>query len=182
MLFYFIIDYNVRMYHGYINIFSAGRKTGVCMRIKSIRGGIAMITITNIRNINYAAHDEVWAIVRSIKNPGRMKQIPELSPSWILFKKYLSLRDSGEWNAAAFQDVYVPTFLQEIRNAAARRKLTELIELDRQGKSICLACFCPDETLCHRSIIAGILQYTGIAIHGVKEDYSQYGKIWCSIA
>lgn len=141
-----------------------------------------MITVTNIRNTNFAAHDEVWAIVRSLRNPGKMKHVPELSPSWKLFKTYLALRDVGKWNAAAFQDVYVPTFLQEIRNAAARRKLTELIELDQQGKSICLACFCPDETLCHRSIVAGILQYTGIAIRGVKEDYSQYGKIWCSIA
>lgn len=152
------------------------------MKIKSTGGGIAMITVTSIRNINYTAHDEVWAIVRSIKNPGRMKQIPELSPSWNLFKKYLSLRDSGKWNAAAFQDVYVPTFLQEIRNAAVRRKLTELIELDRQGKRVCLACFCTNKTLCHRSIVAGILQYAGIAIHGIKDDYSQYGKIWCSIA
>lgn len=141
-----------------------------------------MITITNIRNINYVDYDEVWSIVRSIKNPWRMKQIPEMSPSWKLFKKYLSFRDSGKWNTAAFQDVYVPTFLQEIRNAAARRKLTELIELDRQGKRVCLACFFPDETLCHRSIVAGILQYAGVTIHGVKDDYSQYGKIWCSIA
>lgn len=32
-----------------------------------------MITVTNIRNLNYADYDEVWAIVRSLKNPGRMK-------------------------------------------------------------------------------------------------------------
>lgn len=139
-----------------------------------------MITITNIRNINYTEYDEVWAIVRSLRNPGKMKHVPELSPSWNLFKKYLSLRDSGKWSAAAFQDVYVPTFLQEIRNAAARRKLTELIELDRQGKRICLACFCPDETLCHRTIVAGILQYAGIQVCGVRGDYSQYGKMACN--
>lgn len=141
-----------------------------------------MITVTNIRNINCAAYDQVWAIVRSLKNPRSMKHVPELSPSWSLFKRYLGLRNAGRWNAESFQNIYVPVFLQEMQNTTARNKIAELIELDRQGKSICLACFCPDETLCHRSIVAGILQYTGIAIHGVKEDYLQYGKIWCSIA
>ena len=123
-----------------------------------------MITVTNIRNLNYADYDEVWAIVRSLKNPGRMKQVAELSPSWELFKEYLSLRDAGRWNTASFQDIYVPAFLQEMSNAAARRKLAELIASDRQGKHICLACFCLDETLCHRSIIAGILQHSGIQV------------------
>ena len=140
-----------------------------------------MITLTDIRNINYADYDEVWAIVRSLKYPGKMKHVPELSPSWNLFKKYLGLRDAGKWNAAAFQDVYVPTFLQEIRNTVARRTLAELMELDRQGKRVCLACFCPDETLCHRSIVAGILQHSGITIQGVKKNYSQYGKFWCGM-
>ena len=57
-----------------------------------------------------------------------------------------------------------------MRSSAVRDKLTELIRIDRQGKRICLACFCPDETLCHRSIVAGILQYAGIPVNGVKDD------------
>lgn len=66
------------------------------MKIKHIYGRKkAMIAVTNIRNINYASYDEVWAIVRSIKNPGRLKQVTELSPSWNLFKKCLALRESG---------------------------------------------------------------------------------------
>lgn len=134
-----------------------------------------MITITNIRNINYASYDAVWTIVRSLKNPGRMKQVAELSPSWNLFKKYLALRESGKWNAESFENVYVPVFLKEMQNAAARRRLVELVDQDRQGKHICLACFCPDEALCHRSIVAGILQYSGVRIHGIHADYSRYG-------
>lgn len=124
-----------------------------------------MITVTNIRNINYADYDEVWAIVRSLKNPGRMKQAAELSPSWNLFKKYLALREAGRWNAETFENVYVPVFLKEMQNAAARKKMAELITMDRQGKRICLACFCPDETMCHRSIIAGI------QVHGIHADH-----------
>lgn len=135
-----------------------------------------MVTVTNIRNIDYVAYDDVWAIVRSLKNPGKMKHVPVLSPSWKLFKTYLGLRDAGKWNTDTFQDIYVPVFLKEMQSAAARRKLTELIRLDKQGKRICLACFCPDETTCHRSIIAGILQYAGVSIQGIKKDYSLYGR------
>ncbi len=135
-----------------------------------------MITITDIRNVNYAAYDEVWAIVRLLKNHGKMKHVPELSPSWVLFKKYLQLRDTGKWNADAFRSIYVPTFLKEMSGIEPKRKLSELIELDRQGKRICMICFCHDETLCHRSIIAGILQYMGVQVQNVKGDYSKYGR------
>lgn len=137
-----------------------------------------MITITDIRNVNRSAYDEVWAIVRSLKYPGKMKQVAELSPSWDLFKKYMQLRDAGRWNAATFQNIYVPTFLKEMLNIEARKKLEELTELDRQGKRICLVCFCPDEVTCHRSIVAGILQHMGIQVQGVRGDYSQYGEAY----
>lgn len=135
-----------------------------------------MITVTEIRNVNYAAYDETWAIVRSLKNPGKMKHVPELSPSWALFKKYLRLRNAGQWNADTFKSIYVPTFLKEMAGMEAQRKLSELIELDKQGKRICMACFCRDEALCHRSIIAGIVQSAGIQVQGVKGDYSEYGR------
>lgn len=137
-----------------------------------------MITITDIRSVNHANYDEVWAIVRSLRNPERMKQVPELSPSWDLFKQYMKLRDTGQWNATTFKSIYVPTFLKEMLNIEARKKLSELVELDKQGKRICLVCFCGDETLCHRSIVAGILQYMGIQIQGVSGDYSQYGEAY----
>lgn len=135
-----------------------------------------MVTVTNIRNIDYAAFDEVWAIVRLLKNHGKMKHVLALSPSWSLFKQYLALRDAGQWNKAAFQNIYVPVFLKEMCQPTAQKKFTELIELDRQGKHICLACFCTDEATCHRSIIAGILQYADVPVHGVLRDYSNYGK------
>lgn len=135
-----------------------------------------MITVTNIRNVDHTAYDEVWAIVWSLKHPGKMKHVPELSPSWGLFRRYLDLRNTGRWNTEAFQGIYVPTFLKEMQTAAARKKLNELVWLDRQGRHIALACFCSDETTCHRSIVAGILQHVGIQLQGVKGDYSQYGR------
>lgn len=135
-----------------------------------------MITVTNIRNVDHTAYDEVWAIVRSLKHPEKMKHVPELSPSWRLFKQYLQLRNTGRWNPKAFQDFYAPTFLQEMQTTAARKKLNELVWLDRHERRIALVCFCFDEVTCHRSIVAGILQHVGTQVHGVKGDYSQYGR------
>lgn len=137
-----------------------------------------MITITNIRNVDYKKYDEVWAIVRSIRNLGMMHHVPELSPSWNLFKRYLQLRDVGKWNTETFRSVYVPIFLEELKATVAHRKLEELIESDSHGEDICLVCFCSDELTCHRSIIAGVLQYIGIQVLGVQGDYSQYGRLF----
>lgn len=100
-----------------------------------------MIIVTNIRNVDYTAYDEVWAIVRSLKHPEKMKHVPELSPSLKLFKQYLQLRNTGRWNSKAFQDLYVPTFLQEMQTAAARKKLNELVWLDRHERRIALILF-----------------------------------------
>lgn len=88
----------------------------------------------------------------------------------------MQLRDTGQWNADTFKSIYVPIFLKEMAGKEPQRKLSELIRLDRQGKRICLACFCRDEALCHRSIIAGILQCRGVRVQGVKGDYSKYGR------
>lgn len=103
--------------------------------------GKPMVSITNIRNIDYTTYDEVWAIVCSLKNPGQMKHVPGLSPSWGLFKKYLELRDAGNCYTDTFQKIYVPVFIKEMRTAAARKDLAELVGLNSQGKHICLACF-----------------------------------------
>lgn len=65
-----------------------------------------------------------------------------------------------------------------MQTATARKKLNELVWLDRRGKRIALACFCPDEATCHRSIVAGILQHAGVRIQGVKGDHSPYGRLY----
>lgn len=135
-----------------------------------------MLIIASIRNVDQKEYDEVWTIVRSLKNPRNMKHVPELSPSWNLFKRYLQLRDSGQWNAEAFKNIYVPVFLREIQASVARKRLNEFVWLDRQGKRICLVCFCPEEELCHRSIVAGVLQHVGVHVQGTHNDYSEYGR------
>lgn len=135
------------------------------------------ITITNIRNTKADQFDEVWAIVRSLKSPGKMKHVPVLSPSWNLFKQYLSLRDNGNWNENTFKTIYVPTFLREMCSPEAQAGLKAIIRAAIE-KNIAAVCFCPDENTCHRSIVGGILQYYGVPVNGLNKDYSEYGRLY----
>lgn len=136
-----------------------------------------MITVTNIRNIDHTAYDEVWAIVRSLKHPRMMKSTFQSCPlPGICLDNICQLRNTGRWKTEALQGIYVPTFLKEMLTATARKKFNELVWQDRQGRRIALVCFCPNEATYHRSIITGILQHVEIPVQGVKGDYSQYGR------
>ncbi len=90
-----------------------------------------MITVTDIRNVNDAAYDEVWAIVRSLKNPRKMKHVPELSPSWVLFKKYMQLRDAKQWNADSFE---ITEGIREVK--ASRGERFTVKQLEKTKKSL----------------------------------------------
>lgn len=138
-----------------------------------------MIVITNIRNLKPNMYDETYAIVRSLKSSSPwLKQVSVLSPSPSLFHKYMMLKNMGQWSAESFRTIYVPQFIYEMRySQAAANALNTIVQMHREGKRIAMACFCPDETLCHRSIIAGLLQGHGEeVITDTGNDYSLYYK------
>ena len=102
-----------------------------------------MVFVGNMKDALYLVEncDEVWAIVRSLKaKPQGVKQVPELSPSWALFKRYLLLRDNNNWNDESFMEIYVPQFLREMKDPAAQAKLEELIEKGKNRK-MAILCF-----------------------------------------
>lgn len=133
-----------------------------------------MIFLGSVYSVNAKEFDEVWAIVRSpgdrIKN---FKWVPELSPSSNLFDKFNELKNKHEWNRNSFDNIYVPQFLNEMKDMSARAKLNELYVKSKAGKKICLVCFCYNEYMCHRSIVAGLLQGVGCDVK-VNNDYSKY--------
>lgn len=143
-----------------------------------------MIHVTNIRTVDTALYDETWAIVRSLKNPSaRYKQVPELSPSMELFSLYREMVKQLQWGPDAFKDIYVPRFLKEIQDSEeAHDALNKLVVEDRAGRNIALVCFCTSERLCHRSIIAGLLQGVGCNVQtDTGADYSRYYRMYKQI-
>ena len=74
------------------------------------------------------------------------------------------------------KEMYLPQFVNEMKHSdEALAKLAYLFDADKVGKKICLLCFCSDESLCHRSIIAGFLQAAGCDVKLVtNNDYRKY--------
>lgn len=135
-----------------------------------------MIAIRRISDVKPGEYDSVWAIVRSMKKQSPwMQQVPELSPSWDLFKKYRSLHESGQWDLSAFENLYVPQFLDEMKAPESRARLNELYARSKTER-IALVCFCPNETMCHRSIIGGLLQGTGCQVDMQTDRRHYYAK------
>lgn len=122
-----------------------------------------MLKFAQISKVKPGQFDQVIAPVRSLRSPHLwMEQVPALAPSPDLFHKYLDLRKEGHWNRETFEEVYVPQFLRELKaNSKAAQWLNRLYLMDRHGKNIALTCYCTDETLCHRSILAGLLAGAG---------------------
>lgn len=139
-----------------------------------------MITVTSISKLRNCSYDEIWAVVRSLKNKSSILiQHSELSPSPSLYGRFLTEKKAGRWDTYAFSKWYTPVFLKEIAESAnARASLNELYRRSRNGENIALACFCTDERLCHRSILAGLLQGAGADVKTERGDYTRYYKMF----
>lgn len=138
-----------------------------------------MITIGNLYEDGRDDSLKRYAIVRTIKSNQNFYDVQEslLSPSMPLLKLVINLRNNGNWNKETFNRYYVPNFLYEMKAKNKRNKLTEIYK-EGLNSNIILLCHCPEEELCHRSIIAGFLQgaakETGIELVNCKNDYSEY--------
>lgn len=133
-----------------------------------------MIKVGNVSEINEYQYDENWLIVRKPdKIPAFVKHEPLLSPSPELFRKYREAYHAGLFNQEFFDQVYVPQFFKELsENAEAMAVLGRLVKESR-SKDIFLACYCDTESMCHRSIIGGILLGMGANIDTLSE-YQKY--------
>lgn len=97
---------------------------------------------------------EVWAIMLSYKRPVRgVRWVPTLAPSSNTFRIYWG---NPEFNMNVFKQEYVPSFLRDMCDERSRKALCELWDA-AQTRNIIAICACSDESMCHRSIVAGIV-------------------------
>lgn len=133
-----------------------------------------MIYLENVYNVIHHTldrYDEVWFITRDasevqgfLDTHNKVVLHDELSPQPDLFRQYRELAKAGKWDKTLFDSFYVPRFLHDL--STNQEGLVLLNELKTRGKEkdIALACFCEDESMCHRSIIGGILLNIGANI------------------
>lgn len=139
-----------------------------------------MIKIGRISDIG-TDFDENLLIVRSAKNiPKHAVWEPLLSPSKQLFHSYLEAKKAGWFDENWFQQNYVPQFLHEMASSHAARDLLNRLYVDSRSRNILLACYCTDEKLCHRSILAGMLLGAGASIECIA-DYRKYWDMFRQI-
>ena len=139
-----------------------------------------MIRVTSLSNLRKLedSFDVTWIIARSVKNQMKdILQVQDLSPSYALLRKFKTIEDQGLWNDKSFDEEYLPDFIKEMAASdSVVKRLNELCRMDKEGKNVCLLCFCKDERECHRSIIGGILQGVGrnVIFDDPNADYSRY--------
>ena len=140
-----------------------------------------MISIGSFKDIS-DKYDEIWLIVRSLKEMPRcgdvpIYHIPALSPSPDLFHRYLSLRDAGAWNKQTFETIYKPIFLEEMKKPEASGALG-FLKQRAHNKHILLACYCPSDEMCHRSIVYQlVLQETFYMLVAGSRGYNNYTEM-----
>ena len=140
-----------------------------------------MIKTITIRECDSALNDG-YTVLAIVRNPGKFGDyiaktdgvhwIPTLSPSQNLMRRVDFLKKSGEWNQDKFAS-FALEFVKEIaKSEKAKEMLNRIYKASENGWKIALACFCGDEDMCHRSIVAGLLQGVGCEYEGA--DYSAY--------
>lgn len=121
-----------------------------------------MLYAGSFRDIKPEKYDEIWLVVRQLgavpRNPlNNIRHVRALSPSKKLLYQSLDLKKRGLWDRRHFDENYAPAFLREMLSSPdAMAKLRELERLSRE-KDILIACYCPDESECHRSLILKII-------------------------
>lgn len=137
-----------------------------------------MIHINRIPNIRIYDYDEVWWIVRSPDSlPQEEKLVQSLAPSRELFLKYREAFHAGQFGPEFFQNVYVPQFIAELSKNEDAKENLDYLRRKGSRREIVLGCYCEEEALCHRSIIAGILLRMGAEID-TSTEYKKYYEMF----
>lgn len=134
-----------------------------------------MIRICRIQNMGRIKADIKLAAVCKMPHPIEDVSVcPELAAGDALFAFKTKAKADNTWNMEMFKTCYVPEYLKILAKPEARRLLNQIYKESKAGKTIAIGCYCADEAMCHRSIIAGLLQAIGCEVTGVKDDYTDY--------
>ena len=88
--------------------------------------------------------------------------LPELAPSAPLVSWALS----EPWTPPRWRR-YIRLYLREMREPRARHLIAVLAALSQQA-NFSVGCYCAEETMCHRSLLRGLLLDAGAVVVGKK--------------
>ena len=125
-----------------------------------------MLYTGSFKDIDPGRYGEIWLIVRQLsavpRNPrNNIRHVRVLSPSKRLLFESKDAQRRKIWDQEYFDNIYAPAFLSEmLGDPQAMQALNELAELSK-SKDVLIACYCPDESQCHRSLVKRIIGRLG---------------------
>ena len=90
-----------------------------------------------------------------------------LSPPKELLLECKRLEKEGKWSQEMFDSYYTPNFLRHLKNEQTYFALKEIMDELDSGVDVLFVCYCKNPLICHRSLVAKILESYGynICIH-----------------
>lgn len=125
--------------------------------VMDMAGRLITVSLARCRQVSC---DERWQITRSYTPSDSLLWVPKLAPSPRLFNQFINRwkdQDPQMW-WPLYKEQFVRELEQEEKKSALRRLWKKL----KAGKSIALVCFCPDASICHRSLVAEFMRHYGI--------------------
>lgn len=108
--------------------------------------------------------------------------VPDLAPSSGLFQATRICIEQKLWSWDRWMAWYVPEYLKELRERPSAQVQLEAIASKyghNDTRNACIGCWCKQEMMCHRSIVAGILKGMGArVITKTQQDYLLYYHMW----
>lgn len=148
------------------------------MSAKSLIGVENYYAIANQEELRQR-YNSVWVVMREPPEnmPIRFRHVPVLAPTPELLLWFQQHKECIYRNPEMFVEDYAPRYIRELSDSqSALNELLLLLSSVRKGKRTALACTCYHEELCHRSILAGILQ--GVAPDIEVKASRDYIKYW----
>lgn len=143
------------------------------------KNDIGSIRICRVQNLGRIKADVKIAAVRELSKPIDGALVcPELAADGFMSDLKAAAKADNTWNPSKFVGEYVPLYMRRLCLPEARQTLNRIYKAVKAGKTVAIACYCADEFVCHRVVIAGLFQGLGLEVTGVKADYSAYYDMW----
>ena len=123
-----------------------------------------MLYFGSFKDIDTTKYYKVVLAVRHLQHPVKGDNVihaPVLAPSAYLIAKIRKEKEAGTFDYPMWRAVFVAEYMSELIASVNAQKT--LINLYKAGceKDILVCCYCPDDTVCHRSVIQGLMQGRG---------------------
>lgn len=135
------------------------------------------VRICRLQNLKRIKADRKIALSYDLNGKFAFAEKPAvLLPGKDLIETAAYLKADGDVDGMSqfFDETVVPQYLDQLRTGAGRALLNGIYKDVKAGRTVAIGCYCADEAVCVRSVLAGLFQGVGLEVKGVDGDYAGY--------